>query len=151
VFAVGGIINARWAHDGIVTTGPYCTAQTVMYQLGALGTAMITLVRLVLFMPLWSRAYDTYLTSQPDSHRAHIRVRSMASRIESTRPCCWPGWLCMHLLCALCWYWRWHSQRLWSPYSCPSFRPFPLRTLWSSLTSSASSGVSSAPTIQRNA
>ena len=52
VFAVGGVINARWARYGIVTIGPYCTAQTVMYQLGALGTAMITLVCLILLVSL---------------------------------------------------------------------------------------------------
>ena len=25
--AIGGMLNIRWAHNGIVTTGPYCTAQ----------------------------------------------------------------------------------------------------------------------------
>ncbi|KAN0127157.1 hypothetical protein V8E53_015027 [Lactarius tabidus] len=42
--AVGGILNIRWAHDGIVTTGPYCTAQGIIKQIGELGVALITLI-----------------------------------------------------------------------------------------------------------
>jgi hypothetical protein len=45
--AVGGILNIRWAHDGIVTTGPYCTAQGIIKQIGELGVALITLVCIV--------------------------------------------------------------------------------------------------------
>ncbi|KAH9014334.1 hypothetical protein EDB85DRAFT_2157473 [Lactarius pseudohatsudake] len=44
VQAVGGILNVRWAHDGIVTTGPYCTAQGIIKQMGALGVALLTLI-----------------------------------------------------------------------------------------------------------
>jgi len=41
---MGGILDVRWAHNGIVTTGPYCTAQGVIQQIGELGVALITLV-----------------------------------------------------------------------------------------------------------
>ncbi len=41
---MGGILDVRWAHDGIVTEGPYCTAQGVIQQIGQLGVALITLV-----------------------------------------------------------------------------------------------------------
>ncbi|KAI0276641.1 hypothetical protein BGY98DRAFT_694186 [Russula aff. rugulosa BPL654] len=42
--AIGGIFNIRWAHNGIVTIGPYCTAQGVIAQIGELGVALITLL-----------------------------------------------------------------------------------------------------------
>jgi hypothetical protein len=42
--AMGGILDVGWAHDGIVTTGPYCTAQGILQQVGGLGVALITLV-----------------------------------------------------------------------------------------------------------
>ncbi|KAH9048332.1 hypothetical protein EDB84DRAFT_263787 [Lactarius hengduanensis] len=42
--ALGGILDVRWAHDGIVTTGHYCTAQGVIQQIGQLGVALITLI-----------------------------------------------------------------------------------------------------------
>jgi hypothetical protein len=42
--AIGGILNARWAHNGIVTTGHFCTAQGLVKQTGDLGVALITLV-----------------------------------------------------------------------------------------------------------
>jgi len=42
--AIGGILNIRWAHNGIVTTGPYCTAQGLVGQVGELGVALITLL-----------------------------------------------------------------------------------------------------------
>jgi len=42
--AMGGILDVRWAHNGIVTTGPYCTAQGIVQQTGELGVALTTLV-----------------------------------------------------------------------------------------------------------
>ncbi|KAF8261258.1 hypothetical protein EI94DRAFT_1746329 [Lactarius quietus] len=42
--AMGGILSIRWANEGIVTTGPYCTAQGIFKQIGALGVALITLI-----------------------------------------------------------------------------------------------------------
>jgi len=42
--AMGGILDVRWAHRGIVTTGPYCTAQGVIQQIGELGSGLITLI-----------------------------------------------------------------------------------------------------------
>ncbi|KAI0297943.1 hypothetical protein BC826DRAFT_951332 [Russula brevipes] len=41
--AIGGILNVRWAHDGIVMTGHYCTAQGVVQQIGEFGVALVTL------------------------------------------------------------------------------------------------------------
>ncbi|KAH8990580.1 hypothetical protein EDB92DRAFT_1946522 [Lactarius akahatsu] len=42
--ALGGILDVRWAHNGIVTVGSYCTAQGVIQQSGELGVALITLI-----------------------------------------------------------------------------------------------------------
>jgi hypothetical protein len=42
--AVGGILDVKWAHDGIVTTGHYCTAQGNLRQIGQVGVALITLI-----------------------------------------------------------------------------------------------------------
>ena len=41
---MGGILDVWWVHNGIVTTGPYCTAQGIIQQVGELGVALITLV-----------------------------------------------------------------------------------------------------------
>ncbi|KAN0105262.1 hypothetical protein V8E52_011201 [Russula decolorans] len=42
--AIGGILSIRWAHNGIVTTGPYCTVQGLVQQTGELGVGLITLL-----------------------------------------------------------------------------------------------------------
>ncbi|KAI0276635.1 hypothetical protein BGY98DRAFT_1097990 [Russula aff. rugulosa BPL654] len=42
--AIGGILSIRWAHNGIVTTGPFCTVQGLIEQIGELGVALITLL-----------------------------------------------------------------------------------------------------------
>ena len=42
--AMGGILDVRWAHNGIVTTGHYCTMQGIVKQFGELGVVLITLV-----------------------------------------------------------------------------------------------------------
>jgi len=42
--ALGGILNIKWVHNGIVTTGPYCTAQGLVAQIGELGVALILLL-----------------------------------------------------------------------------------------------------------
>ena len=44
---MAGVFDVRWAHNGIVETGHYCTAQGVVQQIGGLGVALITLVRLI--------------------------------------------------------------------------------------------------------
>ncbi|KAH9048657.1 hypothetical protein EDB83DRAFT_2227100 [Lactarius deliciosus] len=56
VQAIGGILNVRWAHDGIVTMGSYCTAQGIMKQMGELGVALLTLILTIhtFTMALWS-------------------------------------------------------------------------------------------------
>jgi hypothetical protein len=45
--AIGGTLNIRWAHNGLVTTGPYCTAQGIVEQIGELGVALIIIVCLL--------------------------------------------------------------------------------------------------------
>ncbi|KAI9445897.1 hypothetical protein H4582DRAFT_1868838 [Lactarius indigo] len=54
--AVGGILNIRWAHDEVVTTGPYCMAQGIFKQAGSLGVALISLILAVhtFTIALWS-------------------------------------------------------------------------------------------------
>jgi len=42
--AMGGVFDLRWAHNGIVTTGHYCTTQGIVQQIGELGVALITLL-----------------------------------------------------------------------------------------------------------
>jgi len=42
--ALGGILNVRWANNGIVTIGSYCTAQGIIQQIGELGVALITII-----------------------------------------------------------------------------------------------------------
>ncbi|KAI0265242.1 hypothetical protein BGY98DRAFT_561806 [Russula aff. rugulosa BPL654] len=44
VQAIGGALNIRWAHNGIITTGGYCTAQGITQQIGEAGVAQITLI-----------------------------------------------------------------------------------------------------------
>jgi hypothetical protein len=51
--AMGGVLDVRWAHNGIVNSGPYCKAQGIIQQIGEVGVALITLVRLI-FMILSS-------------------------------------------------------------------------------------------------
>ncbi|KAF8497247.1 hypothetical protein F5888DRAFT_1613796 [Russula emetica] len=41
--AIDGLLNIKWVHNGIVTTGPYCTAQGLIGQIGQLGVPLITL------------------------------------------------------------------------------------------------------------
>jgi len=55
LLAIGDILDIRWAHDGIVTTGPYCTAQGVIKQIGGTGVALITLILTIhtFMMALW--------------------------------------------------------------------------------------------------
>jgi hypothetical protein len=45
--SLGGILDIRWAHDGIVTTGSYCTAQGIVEQIGEVGVSLIILVCLL--------------------------------------------------------------------------------------------------------
>ncbi|KAN0130873.1 hypothetical protein V8E53_011251 [Lactarius tabidus] len=54
--AMGGILDVRWAHNGIVTVGPYCTAQGIIQQIGELGVALITLIFTIhtFVVALWS-------------------------------------------------------------------------------------------------
>jgi hypothetical protein len=52
---MGGVLNVWWIHNGIVATGPYCTAQGVTQQFGELGVALVVLVRTLLLMSMGPR------------------------------------------------------------------------------------------------
>jgi hypothetical protein len=43
---MGVVLDVRWAYNGIVPTGHYCTMQGIVQQIGELGVALVTLVRL---------------------------------------------------------------------------------------------------------
>ncbi|KAN0131080.1 hypothetical protein V8E53_011081 [Lactarius tabidus] len=59
--ALGGILNIQWAHNGIVTIGPYCTAQGIIQQIGELGVALSTLILTAhtFVVALWKVGIDT--------------------------------------------------------------------------------------------
>ncbi|KAH9978624.1 hypothetical protein BGW80DRAFT_1165386 [Lactifluus volemus] len=42
--ALGGALDAKWAHDGIVTSGTFCTAQGIIQQFGEVGVGLVTLL-----------------------------------------------------------------------------------------------------------
>ena len=61
---MGGVFDDRWAHSGIVTTGNYCTGQGILEEIGQLGVALITIVRLLSYsVVLGMRRSDVRLTS----------------------------------------------------------------------------------------
>jgi hypothetical protein len=111
--AIGGILNIRWAHIGIVSTGPYCIAQGAVSQFGELGVAVITLVRIFSLCPC---ARDQLMHILPDSRHLHIHsddvTKFVALEIGITRPCTWAGHPHIHFFCALDWHRRWHSRPL---------------------------------------
>jgi len=43
VHAVGVMFNLKWAAEGNITEGPFCTSQAVLLQIGNLGTALSSL------------------------------------------------------------------------------------------------------------
>ncbi len=67
--AIGGILNVKWVHNGIVTTGHYCTAQGLVAQIGELGVSLIILVCSPLLMCLRLGLADIRLISfSPSTH-----------------------------------------------------------------------------------
>jgi hypothetical protein len=76
--AMSSVLNIRWAHDGIVTAGPYCTAQGVIKQIGGTGVALITLVCIMYRFSVHS--CTTYL---PDTRHSYIHDGSLESRRRS--------------------------------------------------------------------
>jgi hypothetical protein len=54
---MGDVLDVRWAHNGIVATGPYYLAQGLVEQIGELGVALITLVCLPSLMTLRVRSH----------------------------------------------------------------------------------------------
>ncbi|KAI0269578.1 hypothetical protein BGY98DRAFT_299589 [Russula aff. rugulosa BPL654] len=52
---MGGVLDVRWAHNGIVTTGHYCTAQGVIQQIGEIRWCAFRLLLAVhtLVTALW--------------------------------------------------------------------------------------------------
>jgi hypothetical protein len=62
--AMGGVLDVRWAHNGIVNSGHYCTAQGIIQQIGEVGVALITLVRLIfMIMSFGLRPTDVHFAS----------------------------------------------------------------------------------------
>src|SRR5579863_9326693 len=115
---MGSIVNVRWIHNGIVATGPYCTAQGIIQQFGVDGVGMSFLVCLILLMSLDLRATtDTHLVA-PASRSPHIRVCSVASRIKITPLCCWHDFPYILFCYAVGRHWASHPQALRNPYSC---------------------------------
>ena len=106
---MGGLLDVRWAHNGIVMTGPYCTAQGVIQQIGELGVALITLVCPFLVISFVLRAADSTVPRLIDSRRSHICGGSVASGIGSSRLFSLPGCSRNHFYRALGWHWLWHS------------------------------------------
>src|SRR5713226_2979022 len=109
--AIGGILNIRWAHNGIVTTGHYCTAQGLIEQIGDLGVAFITLVCLL------SRClcvWDSLIYTLPVSRRPHFRSGCVGSWLEGAWRCrCrWPCLLRLRFHYALGGHRCGHSQEL---------------------------------------
>ncbi|KIY73194.1 hypothetical protein CYLTODRAFT_387202 [Cylindrobasidium torrendii FP15055 ss-10] len=41
--ATGGVLDAKWVAEGMVTEGPFCTAQGVLKQIGDVGVALSTM------------------------------------------------------------------------------------------------------------
>jgi hypothetical protein len=62
--AMGGVLDVGWAHKGIVKSGHYCTAQGIIQQIGEVGVALITLVRLpFIIMSFGLRPTDVHFVS----------------------------------------------------------------------------------------
>ena len=129
---MGGILDVRWAHNGIVTTGHYCTAQGTIQQIGELGVALVTLVCL---LPRCFQVCNSLMRTSPASRRQQLVGGSVGTRPGSAWRCFWPGlsYLCFH--CALGWHRRRPSQELRSAHtsalfnlvlSCPCLPPTQL-------------------------
>jgi hypothetical protein len=67
--ALGGLLNIRWVHNGIVEAGSYCTAQGIILQGSELTAALITLV-----CPL-----GMCLGSSTDTHSASFLLSTRSS------------------------------------------------------------------------
>jgi hypothetical protein len=79
VEALCGILNVRWANNGIVTAGSYCTAQGIVQQIGDVGVGLITLVG-----PLLCRRLARMMHLYPDPCCPHIPNCSVGSGYWST-------------------------------------------------------------------
>ncbi|KAJ7188924.1 hypothetical protein C8R46DRAFT_878372 [Mycena filopes] len=64
VQAVGAVMDIQWVHSGVVSAGPFCTAQGVVQQLGETTAAMTTLlIALFTFAGIWFRSGSTALAT----------------------------------------------------------------------------------------
>ncbi|KAJ7025872.1 hypothetical protein C8F04DRAFT_1126975 [Mycena alexandri] len=62
--AVGAVVDIKWIHSGVLTVGPYCTAEGVVAQLGETSAAITTLlIALFTFAGVWFRAGSTSLAT----------------------------------------------------------------------------------------
>src|SRR6266478_2481087 len=114
VQAIGGILNVRWAHNGIVTTGPYCTAQGLVQQIGDTGVALMTLV---CPLPYGLSVCYPLIYTLPVSGRPYFRSSCVGSWPRSAWLCPWPGLSCLHFHCALGWHRQRHSQELYNAFT----------------------------------
>ncbi|KAK0213163.1 hypothetical protein DFS33DRAFT_101077 [Desarmillaria ectypa] len=54
--ALGAVLDIKWINEGKVETGPFCTAQGIIQQLGETGVAITTLIiALYTFIVVWWR------------------------------------------------------------------------------------------------
>ena len=114
--SVGGILSIRWAHDGMVTSGPYCTAQGIIKQMGTLGVALINLVCILYSF------FCALMRNLPDTYRSYIHDGSLGGGRRRAPPHCFRH-RCPHI--AFCrplgWYRQWNSRGLCDTYSCIYF------------------------------
>jgi hypothetical protein len=94
--AMGGILDVWWAHDGIVTVGPYCTAQGVIQQLGQLGVALITLI---ITIYTFVAAFGNVRIPEEEEEE------EKKSRESSTSLCLCHSCSRISFRCTLGWYW----------------------------------------------
>ena len=109
--SVGGILSIRWAHDGIITSGPYCTAQGIIKQTGSLGVALTNLVCILYGL------FCALMRNLPDTYRSYIHEGSMGGRRRSAPHCFRHGCHHMAFRHTLDWCRQWDSQGLCGTYS----------------------------------
>jgi hypothetical protein len=97
--ALGGLLNIRWVHNGIVKSGSYCTAQGVILQGTELAAALITLV--CLFLTVFGFKNSRIV---PDACYPHIRHGSMVSRSPISGIWFQSSWRHLHFLCSVGWH-----------------------------------------------
>ena len=109
--SVAGILNLRWAHNGMVTSGPYCTAQGIIQQMGSLGLGLINLVCILYGL------FCALMRNLPDTYRSYIHEGSMGCRRKIAPHCFRRRCPRMDFRHTLGWCRQWNSQGLCCTYS----------------------------------